>query len=91
MSPPTLYILLRGDSLQLFGSGVSRPHRRQNRAIGNILQHICYPHKYFLKVVVKISTATMEEVDETKETIRGKRGFGSTGLSEEIKPEKLEK
>jgi hypothetical protein len=33
----------------------------------------------------------MKEVDETKETIRGKRGFGSTGLSEEIKPENLEK
>ena len=30
----------------------------------------------------------MEEVGEAKETARGKRGFGSTGLSEDIVSEK---
>lgn len=47
--------------------------------------------QFFLQVFIKISTPALTEVQEIEGTTRGKRGFGSSGLSEEIEYKKFGK
>ena len=77
--------------MQLFRPRIRCPNWRQNCSVGNYDKIVIKDLILYIQVIVKISTATMEEVEELKETIRGKRGFGSTGLSEEIDREKMSK
>ena len=51
---------------------------------------IIITHHNWTQVIVKIATPEMKEVKELDETPRGKRGFGSSGVSE-IGSEKLSK